>query len=129
MRVGNVKRAFNRLFLVLSVFWAIYCTLIYPFHERGKAFEHYQSDMRRCYERELGQGEDRLKECVKLADDEWHTRVDEYSVKNFYVGGLSLILAAIIGVPLLIYGAIRGIAGICLWIWRGYKTETGTPKA
>lgn len=123
MAVRNVKHAFNRLFLVLSVAWAIYCTTVFPMSQRRKAFDHYQQDLRGCYERELDQGKVALDGCLKLAEDEWHTSVDQWSVKNFYVGAWSLILAAILGLPLLVYGAVRGIAAFFLWIWRGYQTE------
>jgi hypothetical protein len=41
--------------------------------------------------------------------------VDEWSVKNFYIGAWPLILAAIVGLPLLVYGVVRGIAAVSLW--------------
>jgi hypothetical protein len=122
MAVGNIKRGFNRLFLVLTVAWTVYCTVIYPFNERAKAFAHYQEDQRGCFERELGQDKDRLDACLKLAKDEWQTSVNQWSFKNFYIGAWPLILAAIVGIPLLTYGAVRGVAAVSLWVWRGYKT-------
>lgn len=126
MAVGNIKRAFNRFFVVASIVWAIYCTVIYPFNERGKAYGHYEEDQRGCYERELGRGKDKLDSCLKLAEQEWRTSLDSLSFKNFYVGAWPLIAAAIVGLPLLVYGAVRGIAATCLWIWRGYKAEAKT---
>jgi hypothetical protein len=126
MAVGNIKRAFNRLFLVASIAWAIYCTVIYPFNERGKAYNHYEEDQRGCYERELGQSKERLDGCLKLAEDEWRTNLDSWSFKNFYLGAWPLIVAAIVGLPLLLYGMARGITATCLWIWRGYQADTKT---
>lgn len=121
MAIGNIKRAFNRLFIVATVAWALYCTVIYPFQQRVKASDHYSEDRRDCYEREVGQPQSELDGCLKLAEEGWKTDVDQWSVKNFYVGAWWLILIAIAGLPLAVYGAIRGIAAVCLWVWHGYK--------
>jgi hypothetical protein len=110
---GKLKRRFNRLFVVATVAWVIYCTVVYPLQERTKAFDHYEQDQRGCYERELGQPKSNLDGCLKLAEDEWKTSIDRWSVRNFYVGAWPLILAATIGLPLAVYGATRGIA-VCV---------------
>ena len=123
MSPGNIKRGFNRLFLVAAIGWAIYCTVIYPFSEQRKAWNHYEEDQHGCYERELDQSHDRLDSCLKLAEAEWRTALDSWSFKNFYFGAWPLILAAIIGFPVVVYGGVRGIAAISIWVWRGYRSN------
>ncbi|HEY5177164.1 MAG TPA: hypothetical protein VII95_16520 [Terriglobales bacterium] len=121
---GNLRKAFNRFFLVIAVLWAVYCTVVYPLQQRTEAFHHYEEDQRGCYEGELGQPQSELDECLKLAEEGRQTRVDQWSVKNFYIGAWPLILAAIVGLPLVVYGLVRGLAAVGLWIWRGYKTPS-----
>jgi hypothetical protein len=126
MAIGNIKRAFNRLFIVVTIAWGVYCTVFYPLNERRKATDHYEKDMRGCYEVELGQGDNKLSDCLKEAEVEWRISVDQFSFKNFYLDDWWLIVIAIAGLPLLVYGLIRGATATCIWIWRGYKTEART---
>ena len=118
---GNLKKGFNRLFVVVAVSWAVYCTVVYPIQQREKAFDVYQEDQRGCYERELGEPRARLDACLKSAEHERQTNVEQWSVRNFYIGAWPLILAAIFGLPLVVYGSVRGVAAVGVWIWRGYK--------
>ena len=37
MLAMNAKPGFNRLFVVLTVLWAIYCLFVYPMQERQNA--------------------------------------------------------------------------------------------
>ena len=56
---GNLRKGFNRLSVVVAVLWALYCTLVYPLQQRTAAFDHYQDDLRSCYQVELGQPQSR----------------------------------------------------------------------
>jgi hypothetical protein len=118
----NFKRGFNRLFVVLTVVWALYCLVVYPMQQRRKAQSHYTADSQSCYETELKESKPKFDACLKTAKEEWQTSVDQWSVKNFYIGQWPLLLAAIVGLPLLLYGCLRGIATVSLWVWRGFKT-------
>ena len=121
MAAGNVKRGFNRLFIVAAVVWAVYCTIIYPIQQRTEAYHRYETDQRGCYESELGQPQSKLDECLKTAEGLWRTDIDQWSVRNFYIGAWPWILAAIIGLPLTVYGTTRGVTAVWLWVWHGYK--------
>jgi hypothetical protein len=121
---GNLRKGFNRFFVVISVLWAVYCVVVYPVQQREKAFDHYQEDQRGCYARELGQLQSRLEACLKLAEHEWQTSVGQWSARNFYIGAWPLIAAAIVVLPAAVYGSLRGMAAVGLWIWRGYKAPS-----
>ena len=123
MAVGNIKRAFNRLFIVLSAVWAIYCTVIYPYHQQEKAFSRHMQKARNCAQFTLGQGKKRLDDCLKLAKSEWQNAQHLWAFRNFYAAAWPTLLALIVGLPLLIYAALRGIAAMSLRIWRRYKTK------
>jgi hypothetical protein len=129
MAVGNIKRAFNRLFVVLSVVWAVYCTVIYPYHQQEKEFSRHMQKARNCTQFTLGQGKERLDECLKLAKSEWQDAQHLWAFGTFYAAAWPILLALIIGLPLLIYAALRGIAAMSLRIWREYKTRENTASS
>jgi hypothetical protein len=126
MEVGNIKRAFNRLFILLSVVWAIYCTVIYPYNQQAKAFSRHMQKARNCAHFTLGQGKERLDDCLKLAKSEWQDAQHLWGFGNFYAAEWPILLGLVIGLPLLIYAALRGIAAMSLRIWREYKTKENT---
>lgn len=121
MGVGNIRRGFNRLFLVLTVVWVIYCTVVYPFNQGEKADARFQTEVRDCYEHKAGQGEASMYACLNSAGEEYRATAHQWVFQNFYSAYWPLILAAVTGVPLLVYGAVRGLAAISAWIWRGYS--------
>jgi hypothetical protein len=124
MAVANIKRAFNRLFILLSVVWAIYCTVIYPYHQQEKALSRHMQKARNCAQFTLEKK--RLDDCLKLAKSEWQEAQHLWGFRDFYAAKWPILLALIIGLPLLIYAALRGIARMSLRIWRGYKTKEDT---
>lgn len=83
----NVKRGFNRLFLVIWILWAGYCLLVFP-AQRRIAAGHLNAQMRQtCYEHQLtGPLRDsNRRDCLKLADDLYQTEFNEFSGKSFYL--------------------------------------------
>jgi hypothetical protein len=120
----NIKRGFNRLFIVLAVMWAVFCTVVFPFTERRKATAQYDKDMVVCYSYELENGKSALDTCLRDAEAVWKTTLDEYTIKNFYIGAWQLIFAAIVVLPLLVYGIVRGVAATSVWVWKGYSTKS-----
>jgi hypothetical protein len=116
----NIKRGFNRFFVVLTVMWVVFCTVVFPLNERHKATVQYDKDMVVCYSDELGNGKSALDTCLRDAEAVWKTTLDEYTIKNFYVGAWQLILAAIVALPLLVYGIVRGVAATSVWVWKGF---------
>jgi hypothetical protein len=121
MAIGNIKRGFNRLFVVFAVAWAIYCLTIFPLTEHAKADAHLREGMKGCYLTELGNGVSALNDCLKLSEQIWQP--DQWGLMNFYKREWPLILAAIAGAPLLVYGIVRGMAFVSLWVWRGFRAS------
>ena len=119
----NIKRGFNRLFIVLTVLWVVFCTVVFPFNERRKASAQYDKDAVSCYSSELGNGEPALHTCLRYAEENYKNALDLYSVKNLFIGAWRLVLGAIVLPPLLVYGIVRGIAATSIWVWRGYNAK------
>ena len=79
----NIKCGFNRLFAVLTMFWAIYCLFVYPVHQQKEAEKAYKSELRYCYEHELGKGQE-FKDCLAHADFSYRLDMDTWSLRAFY---------------------------------------------
>ena len=41
----NLTRGFNRLFVVLTVLWAVYCVVVYPMRKWSEADKQYRAHM------------------------------------------------------------------------------------
>ena len=114
--MSNFRRGFNRFFLVATAVWAFYCLIVYPIQLRVKATNYYEQQVRACVNPETA-----YEGCLQAADDERRITLDEFSVRNYYIGAWKLILAAVVGLPLVAYGVIRGIATVVLWVGEGFK--------
>jgi hypothetical protein len=122
----KIKRGFNRLFIVLTVVWAIYCMIVYPLNERGKAAVIYDRQLSACYQYEAGRGQAELNNCLHFAEGMFHDFADQWTFKNFYAHSWPFILAATVGLPLVVYGVGRGLAALSLWVYRGYRPKNTT---
>jgi hypothetical protein len=118
----NIKRGFNRFFIVLTVLWVVFCAVVFPFNERRKATAQYDKDMTICYASELGNGKSALDACLRDAEERWKNTLDLYSIKSFYIAW-RLVIGAIVVPPLLVYGILRVIAATSMWVWRGYDAK------
>ena len=127
MPAGNVKRGFNRLFINATIAWVLYCNVIFPLQRKAEEFARangiYTAEIQNCAERGI---RGRLKPedvpiCQKAAENNFDSRNRQASFRNTYALLWPFILAASVGLPLVVYGAIQGIVAVCLWVWRGYK--------
>jgi hypothetical protein len=127
MLSGNLRRGFNRLFLVLTVGWVVYWTAVFPILSRGKslssAYRLYLMEDDECSQRPVI-GKDEAT-CRKGAKDSYDRSVADLSLRNTYAQDWLLILIVGLGYPPIVYalgfGSLLGIRAVCLWIWRGYK--------
>lgn len=115
----NVRRGFNRLFLVLSVSWAIYCSVIFPMVQSSEVVSQHHTALQSCYQ--LKTSMNGILACVKSAEDNQQIGLDRWSFKNFYAGLWRPLLVAAVVLPLTLYGILRGAAAIALWVWRGFN--------
>jgi len=125
MPARNVKRAFTRLFVVATLAWVAYCGVMFPFQQSeeglSREFYAYVADEDVCHENAIHGNPADLNACLKSAEDAWEFRRNQHSMRHVYSAYWPFILAASVGLPLVVYGATRGIAAVCLWVWGGYR--------
>lgn len=117
----NAKRGFNRLFIVLSVFWVIYWLLLYPIQKQQEVERAYDNELRDCYEHELGKGQE-FNDCLKQANSSFTSNLHDWGLRPFYTREFWFLVRLITIVPLIVYGLCRGLAAAGLWVWHGFKT-------
>jgi hypothetical protein len=120
---ANLKRGFNRLYIVLACMWAVYFLFVYPQQQKAEALRQQNHDATICYASEyaLPHG---LRDCLTLAEHSFQTRVDMWSPRNFYLRGWWLLSVVVLLLPLIGYGLCRGAAAVSLWVWRGFRVTS-----
>lgn len=126
----NLKRAFNRLFVVLSALWAPYWCVVYPIQEHN-SLQQFAIDrgVRRdsdCLQQPNASTVD-VENCQQASDAETEKDVSDISLMSEYHESWSYLAIFAFLVPFVSYGVIRGLTAAfretSLWIWRGYKNE------
>jgi len=118
---ANIKRGFNRLFVVLTAAWVLYCLFVYPMQKRQHAQKAYEAVLRDCYEHELGKGQE-FRECLTYA--ELTSGVGIWTLKAYYTRESWFLALIATVVPLLVYGFCRGLAALSLWVGRGFTSHS-----
>ena len=109
MRLG-----FTRLFLILTVCWAVYWLLIYPIQKQRDADKILRSELQECQDDEL-RGND-LDDCETWAQATAGTFM--WTLMAYYAREAWFLLIVLIAVPLLVYGFCRATAFAAVWVWR-----------
>jgi hypothetical protein len=47
---ANIKRGFNRIYIVLTVLWAFYCVILFPLQRQAEATRQFDRDLPVCSE-------------------------------------------------------------------------------
>jgi hypothetical protein len=110
----NIKRDFNRLFIVLTVVWLVYCAIL-PILERSKFFDNFLSQ----YAQEKANCTDAY--CSQAVEKSESRMWEENPLRKWYSDLWPYMLVLGICAPPVVYGSLRGIAATAFWIWRGYK--------
>jgi len=112
---ANLKRGFNRLFVVLTALWVVYCLFVYPTQQRHHAEKVYGLEFRYCFERD-GQP---FKECIQYA--QLKSGLDTWTLRAYYSRESWFLVLVIVAVPALAYGLCRALLTIGRWVWRGFQ--------
>jgi hypothetical protein len=128
-----VKRGFNRLFLALTLLWAIFWAVLYPLHRQWegqqKAFEEYSKMQKTCAQLVLELPEwDMTKNCYERSFENYQETLKFYSFKNFWIYPVAfweIFLPIIVVPPIVIYG----LAALVVWVRNGFKPRTKEESA
>jgi len=116
----NLKRGFDRLFLVLSVMWLVYWAGVYPSNVvDGKSKTEAQIWTQE--EHNCAYPPEHQEACLAKVEVDHQHRMEGWSGKSIYREVWATILIYGAAVPVLMYGGLRAFGGVCLWIWHGYK--------
>jgi hypothetical protein len=116
----HVKRRFNRLFLILSIGWALYCALGYSLQiqieGQHKADSDHRNAVKGCVQSPSPLG---LKDCFDSAEKTRKSTTGFYSLKNIYsdIWRFWWLLLLALAIPPL---AAYGLAALGVWIWHGF---------
>lgn len=124
----NVRRGFNRLYIVLAIVWAAYCLVIYPRLQIKEAMTEYGDNTAVCYETQIYASSDKQEECKQRAESLFKMEVEPYSFKNYYRMAWWALLLAIVALPLVLYGICRGVAAVGIWVWRGFRGTASSER-
>jgi hypothetical protein len=115
----KVQRGFNRLFAVLTCVWVVYVLIGIPIQERRAADELRSGVFKDCLD--MTTPSPPFKTCSDMAEKISQPRLDEWTIKNYYKTRRHLIAGGVIVLPMIVYGLIRGLGSICVWVFRGFS--------
>jgi hypothetical protein len=123
----NLKRVFNRLFVVATVAWALYCGVVFPLQKVGdvlrRADDIFRLEESQCAETAIRENTTKdVVACWKASEDAWEQR-KQHVVRRVYAASWPFILTATVGLPPIIYGVSRGIAAVWFLMWRDRERQ------
>jgi hypothetical protein len=92
--------------------WAGYCLFVFPILKQGELTRGFDQRLAECYSAQNGN----LQDCDDAASERWRGDLKVWQLRYFYHWAWPELLAAIVGLPLLLYGAIRATVSVGLWI-------------
>jgi hypothetical protein len=114
----NIKRGFNRIYIVLAVLWAFYCVILFPLQRQAEAIRQFDRDLPVCSE--YGEKDPG---CLGVKEN-WNTSMERWQFRKFYSWAWGLLLLAVIVLPAAVYGCVRGTAAIAVWVWNGFRVAS-----
>jgi hypothetical protein len=104
-----VKRGFNRLLVVLTPLWVVYCLFVYPMQRRAEAEKVEKAEFANCW-RQIPD----FKGCADWARVKAGT--DLWTLRAFYARESWLLALVVAIVPLFAYGLFR----VTVWVVHGF---------
>ena len=115
----NFERAFNRVFVVLAVLWALYCLVVYPMQKWSEADKEYHAHIEEnCW---AARGNE-VFDCWKY--EEIRSGVWMWTLKAYYTRESWLLGLVVVAVPLLSYGWLRGLLSLGAWFRRRFTSDS-----
>ena len=114
----NIKRGFNRIYIVLAALWALYCVILFPLQRQAEATRKLDQDILACFD------DAHVRECDALSEQIWSASMEQWQFRKFYSWAWGLLLLAISVPPLAVYGCCRGAAAITVWVWKGFRVPS-----
>jgi hypothetical protein len=107
----NPRRGFNRLFVVLTFVWALYCLLVYPIQREHQVDKVFKGEFQNCLDESTGQ---EFRDCIKNAELKASTGMEMWSLKAYYARESWFLGLIVVAIPLSVYA-------VGLWVWHGFR--------
>jgi hypothetical protein len=120
---ANIRRGFNRLFVVLTFVWAVYCLLVYPIQQERQVDKVFKGEFQNCFDHLLGKGQE-FRECINNAELKATAGMAMWSLNAYWTRESWFLVLVVVAVPLLVYGICRGAAAIGTWVWRRFRPNS-----
>ena len=116
----NITRGFNRTLVVLAVLWALYCSVGYPLVRQAEATRQFDENGKGCADLNV-----KWSDCIKDVETAYQDQLAPWHFRRFYSWAWPIVLAASIGVPLVVYALCRGMGKVVAWVYRGFRQAEG----
>jgi hypothetical protein len=104
----DLRSGFNRLFVVLTFVWAVYCLLVYPIQRQRQVDKVFKGEFQNCVDERTGQ---EFRGCIDNAELKASTSMEFWSLKAYYSREGWFLGLIVVAVPLLAYA-------VGLWVGR-----------
>jgi hypothetical protein len=124
----NIKRGFNRLFLVLTLLWATFWIVVYPLHAQWdgqqKALEEYNKANKNCDVLVVESPDWAMtKDCYTRSLENYRNQLELYSFKNFWWYAAAF-WKALVPITVLPPAILYGLVALGVWIRNGFSGRT-----
>jgi hypothetical protein len=116
----NIKRGFDRIYLVLAALWAFYCVVLFPLLRQAEVTRKFDQAIVACFDDPHGDVHD----CDEMSEQIWRTNIAQWQLRKFYSWAWGLLLIAVFVPPIVVYGCCRGAAAIAVWVWKGFRVPS-----
>lgn len=116
----NIKRGFNRVYILLAALWAFYCVLLFPLQKQAYATREFDQNILMCQSNDDGH----MRQCLDLVKESWLAESRQWELRSYYKWAWPLLLLAVIALPVIVYGCARGAATLALWVWNGFRVAS-----
>jgi hypothetical protein len=122
----DLKRGFNRVFIVLWVAWAVYALILYPAQLGQEHRNIWSSAIQTCLKAKTGAGVDpqeAYKACEKEHQSLWDEGVRLYALPGRSAEAwLAYALLALVPPPL-VYLVVGAAAKVVRWVSEGFQVK------
>jgi hypothetical protein len=114
MTANNLKRGLHRIFLTATIAWIFWCAVL-PIRHRANFVDNLYTIL-------VDEEHDcQTDTCKQEAREQEKSLFEDNSVSKWYREEWWVALLLAITVPLLVYGVLRAIIALALWVSRGFS--------
>ncbi len=107
----DLRSGVNRLFVVHTFVWAVYCLLVYPTQRQRQVDKVFKREFQNCVDEQTGQ---EFRDCIDNAELKASKGMEMWSLKAYYSREAWFLGLIVVAVPLLAYA-------VSVWVGREFR--------